>query len=91
MTLSNLNCALVQIASVLKADTASRDFCRSSVATDQERAQAEFWAGRVAGLAQALSILEVIGEQPVASAKYLASLDSFEVQQDAIAHLSDLS
>jgi hypothetical protein len=85
MTLSNLNCALVQIASVLKADTASRDTARRY----EDTAQAEFWAGRVAGLSQALTILAVIGEQPVESAKYLAGLPA-DVQGDAIAHLPDL-
>jgi len=84
MTLSNLNCALVQIATVLKSDTASRDAAR---ATDDE--YAEFWAGRVAGLSQALDILRVIGEQPTESARYLAGLPH-EVQSDAIAHLPDL-
>lgn len=86
MTLSNLNCALVQIATVLAADTKSRDLARAHGCT----VQAEFWAGRVAGLGQALTILAVIGEQPVESAKYLAGLDP-DVRGDAIAHLPDLS
>ena len=84
MTLSNLNCALVQICSVLKADTASRDAAR---ATNDE--YAEFWAGRVAGLSQALDILRVIGEQPTESARYLAGLDH-SLQGDALAHLPEL-
>jgi hypothetical protein len=84
MTLSNLNVALVQIATVLAADTKSRDAARGL-----NDAEADFWAGRVAGLAQALTILAVVGEQPVASAKYLAGIDH-DVREDALAHLPDL-
>lgn len=76
MTLSNLNCALVQICSVRNANRASLEALRAlDTKTDEDLRQIEFWHGRVAGLSQALDILRVIGEQPVTAANYLAGAD----------------
>lgn len=76
MTLSNLNCALVQICSVRNANKASLDALRAlDVKTEDDLRQIEFWHGRVAGLSQALDILRVIGEQPVTAANYLAGAE----------------
>ncbi len=88
MTLSNLSCALVQIVSVRNANRASRDALRAlDDPTPEDLAQIEFWSGRVAGLSQALDILRVIGEQPIAAAEYIAGHDD---QATAVANIAAL-
>jgi len=88
MTLSNLNCALVQIAQTRDANRRSLESLRALVVkTDADLRQIEFWHGRVAGLSQALDILRVIGEQPVRAAEYLAGSED---QEQALRNIAAL-